>query len=188
MPKEHYKLIDAAGTPDRWWLGTPYDLDGNEVDPDSFGWAQRLNPRLPLSISLRYDGIPMDFTFADFGVPVVNLRTRHILEEFALSEFQTFPATIEGCPGDYFAVNFLDVRKCVDESQSEFLKWTEADNRPDKLGKFRQITKLRIDPVRAGDADIFRLEDFKVILIVSERLQRAFTQADITGVSFRPVG
>jgi len=183
MPK-FFKIQDDVEVPGRWWLGSPRDSQGNEVNPDSFTVALSLGVMSPLTIPLKYQGIPLDFTFGAFEMPVLNSRTLRLLEEFAAGAFQSFTVSIENHAGDYAAVNFLEMRKCLDEAQSEFIKWTRNDHRSDKAGQYRQITKLRIDPRLVENCDVFRLWGWDTTLIISERIQRAFVEHKISGVCF----
>jgi hypothetical protein len=105
----------------------------------------------------------------------------------APDEFQFFPAIVDGYPGKYSIVNFTQLRKCIDELQSEFIKWTKDDHRADKAGEYRQVTRLVIDPALVGDTHIFRPWGWKVVLIVSERIRELFVRHRITGVTFLPV-
>ena len=84
-------------------------------------------------------------------------------------------------------VNVLDVRACVAEGESEYLKWREEDGRPDKIGQYRQFTRLVIDPSRAVGARLFRIDGWRIALIASRELVLAFKQARVSGVAFNPV-
>jgi hypothetical protein len=187
MPK-FFKIQDDVEVPGRWWLGSPRDSYGKEVNPDSLTKAQSLSLTTPLSITLQHEGVPLDFTFGAFEMPVLNYRTLKLLDEFAAGTFQSFSVCIENHVGNYAAVNFLQVRKCLDEIQSEFIKWTKKDHRADKAGQYRQVTKLRINPTLIGDCDVFRLWGWDTTLIVSERIHRAFIDHKISGVCFIEVG
>lgn len=180
----YFKIQDDVELPGRWWLGSPHDLHGNEVSPDKFTVARSLDLIPPLIIPLQYEGIPLDFTFGAFEMPVLNYRTVKLLEEFVAGIIQCFPVSIENHVGNFSVVNFLEIKKCLDEAQSEFIKWTKDDHRADKAGQYRQITKLRIDPKLAEDCDVFRLWGWDTTLIVSERIRRAFVDHKINGVRF----
>lgn len=183
MPK-FFKMQDDVDVPGRWWLGPPHDSSGNEISPDIFTIAKRLNLTSPLIIPLQHQGIPLDFTFGAFEMPVLNSRTLTLFEEFAAGALQCFPVNIENHTGNYVIVNCLQLRKCLDETQSEFIKWTKDDHRADKAGQYRQITKLRIDPKLVENCDVFRLWGWDTTVIVSERIRRAFMDHKISGVRF----
>jgi len=183
----YYRLIDDVEAPGRWWLKSPCDTDGNLVNADVFTVAKKISLATPLRIPLRHDGIELDFTFGAFDMPVLNRRTFRLLEEFLLDGFQSFSAQVENHELGYEVVNFLECRQCVDESQSEFLKWGESDGRLDKIGQYRQITKLRIDPSLVQGLEVFRIEGWRIALIVSENIRSAFEDKNISGIRFLPV-
>jgi hypothetical protein len=66
--------------------------------------------------------------------------------------------------------------------------YTEADDRPDKLGQFRMITKLRIDPDKVDRVNAFRVNGWKVALVVSDQLRRELLANETTGILFEEVG
>jgi hypothetical protein len=66
--------------------------------------------------------------------------------------------------------------------------YTEADDRPDKLGQFRMITKLRIDPDKVDRENAFRVNGWKVALVVSDQLRRELLANETTGILFEEVG
>jgi hypothetical protein len=46
---------------------------------------------------------------------------------------------------------------------------------------------LKVDPVKVGRSDLFRLEEWKIALIVSQRLQEKLVQLGTTGITFAAV-
>jgi hypothetical protein len=118
----------------------------------------------------------MDFTITAFGVPIVSSKVAAAIESQAGGDVQRVPAAIKGHFG-FEALNVLRIVECIDESKSEFQKWTERDNRPDRLGHYRSVTKLRLDTTRISESDhIFRLAGWEVTLVVSEKLKQVIEQ------------
>jgi hypothetical protein len=64
------------------------------------------------------------------------------------------------------------------------LYWRPEDERPDKLGKYRNVVGLKVDPARVGGANIFRPWGWIVVLLVSERVKLALEAEGITGPLF----
>jgi hypothetical protein len=62
--------------------------------------------------------------------------------------------------------------------------WRHEDNRPDKLGEYRAVYGMRIDPSKVGDARIFRPWGWRVALIISEDIKQAIESAGLTGTRF----
>lgn len=76
----------------------------------------------------------------------------------------------------------------VDEVNSEFQKFEENDPvRPDESGEYRAFTKLRLDPNKIVDIDLFRLKGFEVAVVISERIKGKIESIGTTGLSLIPV-
>jgi hypothetical protein len=84
-------------------------------------------------------------------------------------------------------VNLKHCIDCLDEQQSEIMWWTANDGRPDKIGKYRMITKFIVDPMRIGERHMFRLFGWDIAIIVSHVMKVAFEEHQVTGVHFLPV-
>jgi hypothetical protein len=181
---KYFEMDDFAEIQGRWWLKTPRDASGALIDPELFCNGQLLDLRPPLTISIRYDGEPLDWTFADFDMPVVSKRTADLLRSICGDDFQSFDATIEGYNGDFEVLNILKVIGCLDEQKSDILFWKEEDGRPDKVGQYRQVANMRIDSSQIGGANMFRIAGWEIALIVSEHIRRAFIDHKISGVRF----
>ena len=100
---------------------------------------------------------------------------------------ECFPVTIGSFAFGYSILNVVCSEACVDETRSEVTRWKPQDFRPDKVGKYRMISDLTIDPARADGRHIFRIEDFELALIVSEQLKLAVERMPNLGVVFRAV-
>jgi hypothetical protein len=180
-----FRLLDDMSLRGRWFLKGPVNQQGERVDPRIFTTGNPVDITAPLVIPLRQPGIALDFTLADFGMPVVTRTLGLKLAAVAPSELQRLPATIEGVEGEYDVVNVLAALDCLDRARSQVRYWTESDGRPGKVGKPRMITSLGIDPSRALGRHIFRILDWEVALIVSESLASALDS--VSGVRLEPV-
>jgi hypothetical protein len=64
---------------------------------------------------------------------------------------QFIPAQTEEHPGPWYILNALHILHCIDDARSgEVQYWKPEDNRPAKLGEYRAVHGLRIDPSRVG--------------------------------------
>jgi len=187
MTEQFYSMADDVEYPGRWYLGAPLDALGNPVDPEMFRVARTVTVAEPLRISIRRPGSPLDFTFASLDMPVANARTTELLRELAPTQLQIFAAAVDGQEDKYFIINILPVRFCVDESKSEFMKWTKDDHRADLASQYRMISRLRVDSNRAAETPIFRLGGYKIVVIVSDEIRDVFVAARISGVRFAAV-
>lgn len=185
MPGDYYQLLDDMAFPRRWFLKAPVGPEDREIDPRLFTAGRRLDVAGPLRIPLRRPGEALDFTLADFDMPVLRADFADALAEAAGDDFQRIPVTVQGSDGRFDVLNVLPLVRCLDEERSGVSYWTEADGRPDKVGQYRMVADLRVRPEAVGPHRIFRVEGWKVALIVAEPVKRILEQA--RGAVFRPV-
>ena len=110
-----------------------------------------------------------------------------MLGQHAPADVDFLPVELDGAE-NYFVMNVLTRLDCISEELSEFLKWEAKDGRPEKLGEFRMVTRLRIDPRNIpATLHVFRLCRWQVPIVVSERIRDSFIRAGLVGASFCPV-
>jgi len=189
MPKRYYDLKDDMSIRGRWLLGTPTDVQGREVDdPWMFYRGERLPDLGPLKLPITVPGRALDFSRAAFAAPVVHARVASVLSELAPEEVQALPVKIEGQPEPFFILVATQLIQCIDERASRHVrKWTPEDGRPEKLGKYRDVRGMRIDPSKVGDAKIFRPQGWAIVLIVREDIKDALEGMGATGTTFEEV-
>lgn len=183
--RKFYQIIDNTNLVGRWFLGSPMTIEGHPIDPETFTYGTVLRIAGPLVVGIRQHGHPLDFTFADFDMPVLSMRCVKILARIVHHNMQMIPARVEGYPGDYAVVNFTGVVSCIDEQASVFTRWQENDGRPDKIGQFRQMTQLQLDQSKIPPTDkIFRVAGWDVALVVSEEIKNRLKDESVTGLGF----
>jgi hypothetical protein len=184
MPR-YYQLLDDMRSPGRWLLGSPLDERKNEIDPWQFKDGVSLELGCVPRFALDVVGSSLDFSWAALSIPVVHDRFARLFERLNVEGVQFIPAEVEGHPGPWFILNALRIPRCIDDARSgEVQYWKPEDNRPDKLGEYRAVHGLRIDPSQVGDARIFRPWGWRVALIVSEEIKQAIESAGLTGTRF----
>jgi hypothetical protein len=188
MNTDHfYELCDDVESPGRWYLDGVIAPGAQDIDPRDFNEGQWMNAPSSLTVRVRNDGRPLDFTFADFRMPVVTRTVGAMIADIAPNAVQCIPVTVAGQQQPYDILNVTSRCRCIDESRSSIVRWTPRDGRPDKVGQYRMITTLRVDRVQAAGKQIFRCEGWKIVVIVSEQLKDLFDRNRISGVCFRPV-
>jgi hypothetical protein len=190
MPMRYFDLTDNMSIRGRWVLGTPTDLQGGQEveDPWMFYRGERLPDMGPLKLPVDVPGMALDFSQAAFAAPVVSARVASIFSELAPEEVQTLPVEIEGQPERFFILVATQLIRCIDERASKHVrKWTPEDGRPEKLGEYRDVRGMRVDPLHIGDAKVFRPSGWVVALIVREELKDALDQMGATGTRFKEV-
>ncbi|WP_257461650.1 imm11 family protein [Archangium lipolyticum] len=183
----YFDLSDDMRIPGRWVL-SQLDVDdrGQPMDPWLFDQGKVINLEGTPLIGVGHPGSALDFSLTELATPVVSGRVVSVFESLELQdEVQFIPARVQGQSQPYFILNTLRTLRCIDDARcEEVLYWRPEDGRPDKLGRYRNVVGLRVDPARAGDANIFRPWGWTVALIVSERLKLAMEAAGITGTRF----
>lgn len=182
----YFRLRDNMTIPGRWVLGAPLDEQGRELDPWQFEKGRALEleliPRFPLLVQ----GQPLEFSGAAFGIFVVHGRFVRLCERMGLQhDVQFIPTRVEGQSEPYFILNPLRIARCIDEARCEEVEhWRPEHGEPERVGEYRAIHGLKVDPARAAGAHIFRPWGWTVALIVSEELKKALEQEAITGTKF----
>ncbi|WNG32903.1 hypothetical protein F0U61_04185 [Archangium violaceum] len=184
MPR-YYDLRDARQHPGRWHLGGPVDERGEDINPWQFFKGRRLElecvPLLPLDVP----GHELDFSWAAFSIPVVHGRFVRLFERLGIQDVQFIPVQVEGHAGPFFILNTLRTIRCIDDVRcEEALYWQPEDGQPEKVGRYRSVVGMRIDPTKVGDARIFRTWGWSQGLIISEELKQAMEQEGLTGTRF----
>lgn len=178
-------MIDDLHFPGRW------NLQGINFKSEGDVWLYRKAgkieaPQEDLEISIIDEGIPLDITMAEFEILIGNEKVVDILDE---TQVQKIPISINGIKGkSYFILVVRNEVDCVDREKSEFTLWEENNPiRPDLAGKYRMVSKIKVDPLKMAGNDILRIKDFNVAAIVSERLKKCFEAEGISGVGFEEV-
>jgi hypothetical protein len=185
---QYFKLTDNMRIRHRWHLRVPRDAQGLEVHPWQFFEGSKLEPQGIIRFSVEPTGEALDFTLNSFAIPVVHQRVVELFEHQRIPDVQFIPAQVEGHAGPYFILNTLRTVRCIDDARCEEVQYfTPEDGQPDRVGHYRAVSGMRIDPARVGDAHIFRPWGWNVALIVSEDLKDAMEAVGITGTKFEPV-
>ncbi|QRK13690.1 hypothetical protein JQX13_19230 [Archangium violaceum] len=165
------------------------DVQGQWLDTGQFKEGRVLDIKGLIRFPVNPAGEALEFSLASFAIPVVHHRVVALFERLGLQkEVQFIPVEVEGQTEPWFILNALQIIRCIDDARcEEVLYWLPEDNRPDKLGQYRNVAGLKVDPMKIGEAHIFRPWGWKVVLIVSEHVKRALEQAGITGIKFLEV-
>jgi hypothetical protein len=188
-PKRYFKLSQDVEGAGGWDLGNPTDAQGREVDDP---WVFREGMPVPepgrLRVPIGRPGRALDFTLAGFSIPVIHTRVASLFTELAPRDVQLLPVDIEGQPDQFRILVATRLIRCIDDQASEEVEsWTPEDGRPEKVGQYRDVYGMRIDPSKVGDANVFRTWGWSIALIVSEPLKEALERIGATGTKFKEV-
>ena len=178
--RRFFKLLDQV-TVGRWHIGEVRTRGGFEPSLDS---GEQFQGGEPLIAEVTHPGRVLEFCLTSFAVPVATSELARAVSALAGPDVQCVPVEIAGQSG-LQVLNAVRVIRCIDESRSEFIKWTKQDHRADLAGKYRQGTKLTVDPsaIPPG-AHFFRIEGWRVALIVSEEVKEAMERVGCVGAKF----
>lgn len=188
MSNRYFRLTDDPSVPGRWHLRSPTQGAGAEVDPWSFSRGVPIPPPGRLEVPVDREGKPLDFSLTGLAVPIVHVRVAMLLAHLAPGDTQSFPVDVRGQTERFCVLVATRSVRCIDDAAcTEVELWTPEDGRPEKVGQYRDVLGLRIDPSRVGDARVFRTWGWTVALIVSEDIRDALERARATGVKFTEV-
>ncbi|MFE8604779.1 imm11 family protein [Archangium violaceum] len=181
----HYLLKDDMRIAGRWHLRHPVDEHGGKINPWQFTKSQRLEPQGVIHFPVKPDGLALEFTQDAFVTPVVHGRVVQLFERLGIQEVQFIPIQVDGHAEPYFVLNTLRAIRCIDDARCEEVQyWKPEDGEPEKVGEYRLVAGLRIDPAMVEGAHIFRPWGWPLALIVSEDLKQALEVEHITGTRF----
>lgn len=189
MTMRYFELFDDVDIAGRWELDDPVDSKGREIEGSwrfTEGRPVRLHERLEIPICEQ--GKPLDFSLAGFGVPIVSGRVASIFAELAPEDVQLILVDIEGQTEPFFMLVCTRVETCIDDERSGAVRyWRPEDGRPELVGQYSFVYKVKIDAERAGTARVFRPGGWPVVLIVAEPIKDALQRMGATGVKFEEV-
>ena len=180
----YYRLKDDVYLRGRWFLHSPLLPSGEPLDPRVFLRAQPLDLPIPLRLPLRRRGRALDFTLADFSMPVASKALAERLDHLAPGAIQRFPVEIEGQQAQYEVLNLQRSVRCLDERASKIEWWAPEDGRPDKVGQYRMILEEVINPSLAGAAPIFRLGGWLVEIVCTDLITRGAPADEFAGLAY----
>ncbi|RKH14396.1 hypothetical protein D7Y13_39475 [Corallococcus praedator] len=175
---------------ENWYLDDPVDANSVEVDnPWMFGNGKPIPAPGYLRIPIMEPGRPQDFSLAGVGMtPIVHVKIATVLAERAANDVQLFSVDIQGHPDQYVLFVATKLIRCINEKDSEEIRFWEARHgQPERIGEYRSVYGMRIDPSKAGDAQLFRPWGWSIALIVSEDLKDALERTGATGMHFTEV-
>jgi hypothetical protein len=177
----YFQLRDDMTIRGRWHVCEVMFPSGEEP---LFDTGEPVSLSAPLVGTVSHAGRVLDFTITSFNAPLATSSIAEAVSSLAGSDVQCLPVEVAGQPA-MKVLNALRVIRCLDETRSEFIKWTKQDHRADLAGQYRQVTKLVLAPDAVpADAHFFRVEGWDVALIVSEALKEAMERVSCFGAKF----
>lgn len=184
----YYQILpDHVAHPQLWHLSEPLDEHGALLDPCDFIEGVPYRGTRPVCVRMTHPGEPLAFNLAAFEMPVVTSDIADLLSELAPQDLEIFPVRVANTNQRFAILNVIALADCLDEQRSIFTRWTADSSRPDLLGQIKMISRIRLDPSRVGDHQLFRLDGWPLALLVSESARRVIESVPNAGVIFDPV-
>lgn len=190
MSKRFFALREDVYVPGRWYLDDPVEPSGQRVKNIwRFTDGESLDLRERLRIPVDRPGTSLDFTAAGAGsTPIVSARMASVFSQLAPEDVQLFPVDVDSTHEPFFLLVVTKLIEGVDDlACREVKRWSPTDGRPEKVGQYRAIHGLRIDPEKAGDARAFRLWGWPLPIIVGEAVKETLERAEFRGGRFEEV-
>jgi len=170
---------------DRWFFDEVEDENRLMIDSRLFVYGDKYSGSTPKYVPIDIQGRRVAFNLGAFDCPVVTSEVAGILERFAIGELQRFPVTVAplGLQG-YEIVNITRKVKCVDEHRSVFTRFGNDVYQKRLIGKYQMFLQLRLDAAQCSEFDIFRIEDWVMPIIVSDRVREALCHIPDLGIVF----
>jgi hypothetical protein len=189
MPNRYFDLTDDVYISGRWDLGRPLDEQGQKMEDWLFTKGEpaaiKGRPRIPLRGG---DGEALDFSEAGIGVPLVSARVAAVFAELAPKDVQLIPVDVEAHAKPFYILVCTRLVKCIDDEASEEVRyWRPEHGQPARVGEYRSVSGMRIDPSKVGEARVLRPWGWDGVLIVSEAIKEALERMGATGAKFKEV-
>jgi hypothetical protein len=205
MTSSYFRLLPGDSRGDMWNLNGLRDDTGHRFDEryfvrgmpfpseqplrlPSYPFGTTLTEvRPPLRVAMRRQGVRVDFSFADYGLPVVTQEVAEILNSSAKEDVQRLQVHVESSCENYAILNATAGMDCIDLDRS-IIDWWPENNAPAHLvGQPRYIRDLKINEQLACGRHFFRPVGWEVALIVSEVVKRTLEDARVSGIVFEPM-
>ncbi|HYO68384.1 MAG TPA: DUF1629 domain-containing protein [Archangium sp.] len=191
-PSTYFRLTQNVYTPDGtdgWVFQGPFDEHGAKLAPWRYTDGKHLDvtgiTESPTFRIAQPAGSPLDFNISGLGIPVVPERVVRIFERLGTQEVQFLPAKIASRPEPWFILNVTRVVRCIDDARcSEVMYWKAEDGQPKKVGTYRAVYDMRINPTKVEGARIFRTWGWLVAIVISQEIKEALEQEHVTGTKF----
>jgi hypothetical protein len=178
---QYFQLREDVNIAGRWYLG---EVTRHGTPQLNFLNGCKLEGGDLLSIALLQNGSELEFCLTSFAVPVVSTSLGSTIALVAQSDVQLFPAIVANGP-NRAVLNATRTISCLDESQSEFIRWLPEDGRLDRIGEYRMVTRLKLDRELIPEAThVFRVAGWTVALVVSAAVRDAMINHGCLGANF----
>jgi hypothetical protein len=189
----YFELVETMYTPDGsdgWVLQGPFDEQGARLaNPWKYCMGEHLEvadmTESPTFRIAQPAGSPLDFNISPLGTPVVTARVVQLFEQLGVQDVQFLPTRIASLPEPWFILNPTRVVRCIDDNRSRHVDYFgPEDGQPKKVGTYRAVHGMRIDPTKTEGARLFRTWGWLIAIVVSQDIKEALEREHVTGTKF----
>lgn len=185
VPRNIFEVIsDFEQYAGQWFLDEPLTASGNELDAREFTVGTRYSGPLPARVPIYKPGVVVNFHLGSFDMPIVSARVAQEFQTLAKQDVELFEVQVGSLADRFFILNVVALSDCIDERRSEFTRWKDGDGQPERVGQFHSISKIRVDVARTHPHHAFRIENWRLALLVSDTLRDRLIRIPQLGVKF----
>jgi hypothetical protein len=154
----------------------------NSLEP--LDWISGKKQPDPGPLKLSTSAVSGDFLPDMMGslVTLFSTNLKNALTEFGVQNIDYFPVELEHATEkttvrNYWLANITERIACIDVQNSVLI--------PRPSGLKPRLEKFRVDPVRAGDRKLFRLDEKPTLIVINQPLRKFLQAQEIYGVRLR---
>lgn len=182
----YFRLLPEMTRPQRVlsWAelsdGTPLPLTPDASFVNGIRWD---GPQpVHLRVAQGGQGPDVEFSFGFGNMPVVRRPLAEAILRAAPGEIQPVDVVIAEADTDFVVLNALKLIECLDESRSVTTSLLDRDRAHGRTGKYSMVARVHLRYDRVGDAQLFRLTEWPMALMASERVVEVLEEFAATGV------
>jgi hypothetical protein len=175
---------------DAWHLAEILKHNGEKILPINFvnGGAFLQSDTTPLQVVMNVAGNPVDYRHTAFNIPIVHHRVNEVITKWDETAIQRIPVIVGAKITGYEILNITRLSACLDFTRADYVTYPDDyEDEPEKSGKVRWIANVVIEPDKVKGQHIFRLEEWPVIIIVSQPLRAELERNGFTGLRFKSI-
>jgi hypothetical protein len=194
---QYFEMFFDIEIPGAWYLHEVVNEHGEEILPINFNQGLPFDTSLHGQLTVRQFviGEPVDFRHTYRAVPIVNVALAEVIEQIEPEAIQRIPIAVLGVIDDieisrhtdYEILNIIHKVDCLDFDNINVERYTATYDPPEKIGQIRALSGIKILPGKAIGHHIFRLGEWDIIVLVSNRVKDEIENRGFTGLLFKPV-
>lgn len=159
------------------------------IDYSGDNWGQDFNQGVPLdesfddlkiTVKLERDPDQLPDYFELDATPIISDKFVQELKHLPMNTYQLYPILIESPQGSragYSLLNVVGRIPCVDKRASDYTLYD---------GEIVRMKKMALVDNIKEERDIFRAEEYPLVIFLSERIAKALASSGLTGMQINP--